>query len=698
MLVGFDATTIRGNKTGVGYYTARLLERLTRVGGRANPIDELVVLSNLELALSSDLPRTTIYRGARFGIRGLWMQGALPMILRRLRPDVCHFTNFLAPLSTSSPYVVTFHDMSLQLLPRYHTLKKRLLTAALMPEVAKRARLIITPSESARSDVARTLGVARSKIRAIPHAPDPLFRPERSKKSFERLVREYGLRKPYLLYVGTLEPRKNITRAIEAFAKVAHRFPDHFFYLVGGLGWKYGETLRALARLGLGDRVRRLGYVPEEDLPALYSHADLMVYPSLYEGFGFPVVEGMACGVPVLTSKSSSLREIADGAALLVDPYDVGAMAEAMERGLNRGRERDELIARGLSRAGSFSWERTAAETLEVYLEAAERVAVRGVAVESAPPSEAAKAITETVGYGALFGFPMKLDEIHRGLMGVRLSRKETERLLSSNASVRARIERRGPYFFLRGHGKSIPVRWSRERQTRELLERHRRIVRFFCRAPYVRLAALSGATAHGNASDGDIDLFVITAPGRTWAVSFLFVLIAKLAGLRRVLCVNYLVSERAMAVSDEDPFTAQQIASLRPLAGSRTYRRFVRANQWGARYFPNFWSDYVGCAQGDDSDPSAGSPWLEALLSFGGGWALERLGRVLLRSYLRWQHGRAGYPASVRLDAETIKLHFKDHGRPLNMRLNELLGEVESEAHLVAGEAGRARQIPRAR
>jgi glycosyltransferase involved in cell wall biosynthesis len=684
MLVGFDATTIRGHMSGVGYYTARLLERLTRVGGEANPIDHLVVFSNVPVPLASLPPRSSIYDQARFGVRAVWMQAVLPSLLRRVRPDVCHFTNFLAPRFADCPYVVTVHDMSLQIMPAYHTLRKRLMTAGLMPEVVRRARLIIAPSESAREDIARLLGprvAPVEKIRVVPHAAEAEFRPQ-PEGAFSRLASGYGITRPYLLGVGTLEPRKNIARAVEAFARfVAPRFPEHSFYLVGELGWKYAEVLAAIERHGGGGRIRRLGYVPHADLPALYGHADLLVYPSLYEGFGFPVLEAMACGTPVLTSDCSSLREVAGGAAILVDPLSVEAIAEGMARGLRPGPDRNGLIARGLERAASFCWEKTTEATLAVYAEAAERPAVRAAARPSSEGDDpAARAIARTVAYGALFSFPMKLEEIERSLFGLALGRARIEALLARHPFLRSRLERRGAYYFLRGRGRSVPERWNRERLTRALLHRHQRAVDFVCRTPFVRMVALSGATAHGNAADNDIDLFLVTAPGRAWAVSFLLFVVAKLAGLRRVLCLNYLLSERTLALAERDPFTAHQLVSLRPLAGFETYLRLIEANPWVGEEFPNFARSHRDYTPARGNGLSAGSPWLEAALAWGGGYLLERLGRLLQRNYLRWRARRAGFPRGVKLEDERIKLHFKDHAVPANARLAEILNEVDAE------------------
>jgi len=363
MIVGFDATTLTGRMSGVGYYTARLMESLAN-GAGGGQLERLVVLSNR----SVKVPRSAhvqVYARRRFGVRSIWMQLLLPRILSEVKPDLVHFTNYLAPLASSIPYVVSFHDMTLSLFPSYHTLKKRLLTSSLIPAVARRARMILTPSESTRHDVVRLLGVDPLRVRVIPYAPAPLFRPATEGRA--RLAALYGIATPYFLYVGTLEPRKNLARALRAFARVGSELPDHRFVLVGERGWRYEDVLREARRPELAERVLFLGYVEEGHLPLLYSHATALVYPSLYEGFGLPVVEAMACGTPVLTSRSSSLAEIAEGAALLVDPEDEAALADGL-RALGRDATlRHSLAERGLGRAAAYSWERTGRETVAAY-------------------------------------------------------------------------------------------------------------------------------------------------------------------------------------------------------------------------------------------------------------------------------------------------------------------------------------------
>jgi glycosyltransferase involved in cell wall biosynthesis len=183
----------------------------------------------------------------------------------------------------------------------------------------------------------------------------------------DRVRRRYGLHKPFVLYVGTIEPRKNLTRLVTAFAQIHRQYPDLELILVGQLGWQYGSLLKAIEDLQLGSAVRRAGYVPDADLPALYNLARLLAFPSLYEGFGLPVIEAMACGTPVLTSNGSSLAEIAAGASCLIDPLDVNAITSGLLRLITDDDVHDRLRAAGLARAAQFSWQRAAAETVRVY-------------------------------------------------------------------------------------------------------------------------------------------------------------------------------------------------------------------------------------------------------------------------------------------------------------------------------------------
>ena len=185
--------------------------------------------------------------------------------------------------------------------------------------------------------------------------------------ALEDVRRRYGLHDPYVLFVGTLEPRKNLERLLEAFSRARQAGRREKLVLAGQLGWKYRGLLGRIERSGLASAVRLLGYVPDEDLPAIYNLASVVAFPSLYEGFGLPILEGMACGVPVLTSDRASMVELAGDAALLVDPTDVTALEGGLVRLLDDPELRRELARRGRGRAARFSWARAAAETVRLY-------------------------------------------------------------------------------------------------------------------------------------------------------------------------------------------------------------------------------------------------------------------------------------------------------------------------------------------
>ncbi len=362
-LIGFDATPLQiALHSGVGHYTAELITALIdRADGR-----RYALLANR--TLNGATPGGSLGQvGQRFPNRSAWMQLLLPRDLAALRPDVCHFTNSIAPLHAPCPIVVTLHDMSLFVHAQLHPVKSRLVVRSIIPAVARRAAAIITVSHHAKREIVAGLNIPPEKVHVVYEAAAPQYHAIADAAELDRVRRRYGLHKPFVLYVGTIEPRKNLTRLVTAFAQVQRQYPDLELILVGQLGWQYRSLLKAIEDLQLGSAVRRVGYVPDADLPALYNLARVLAFPSLYEGFGLPVIEAMACGTPVLTSNGSSLAEIAAGASCLIDPLNVNAIAS----GLLRLGTDDDLHARlrvaGLARAAQFSWQRAAAETVRVY-------------------------------------------------------------------------------------------------------------------------------------------------------------------------------------------------------------------------------------------------------------------------------------------------------------------------------------------
>lgn len=358
MIVAIDVTTLRGHISGVGYYTARIVDHLARSVGEG--VSELLLLSNgpVDRALPSS---ARLIEGFRFPVRSVWMQFLLPVLLRKLRPDIVHYTNYLAPAVQGGAYVVSIHDMSLTRTPEHHTLKKRLLTASLVPRVARGAKLVLAPSEATRRDVIADLHLPAENVMSIPYAAAEMFRPVAERPDGP------GLDRPYFLFVGTIEPRKNLVRLLDAFAAFARDVPGINLVLAGQRGWKCEEIYARAARGDVADRTVILDYVREDALPSLYTHALACVYPSLFEGFGFPVVEAMACGTPVLTSNTTSLAEIGEGASLLVDPLDTNAIAAGLRALAGSDDLRAELRAKGRARAATFSWAETGQKTLAAY-------------------------------------------------------------------------------------------------------------------------------------------------------------------------------------------------------------------------------------------------------------------------------------------------------------------------------------------
>jgi glycosyltransferase involved in cell wall biosynthesis len=295
------------------------------------------------------------------------MQTRLHWSIRQNRPDLFHFTNASAPLVVPCPYVLTIHDASLFVYRELHP-KARLVAIRLMlPWVARRAAAIITVSEHARLELLRLLKLPPEKMFAIHEAAPAHYRPLTDPNHRRQLKEKYKLPDAFVLHVGTLEPRKNLVRLVAALAELHARGHHATLVLAGPSGWKMEGFYEHVHSFGLGEYVRWLGYVPEPDLPGLYSLARLFAYPSLYEGFGLPPLEAMACGLPVLSSSASALSEVCGDAALLINPLDVGEIANGLEHLWTNESARRELIQRGLVRAASFSWERTARETMTVY-------------------------------------------------------------------------------------------------------------------------------------------------------------------------------------------------------------------------------------------------------------------------------------------------------------------------------------------
>lgn len=289
--------------------------------------------------------------------------------LRKHPVDVLH-VQFTAPPFCPCPVVVSIHDLSFEHLPHTFHRRSRTQLRLTVRHSAKRAAKILTLSEHTRRDVIETYGIPPERITAIPLAAPRHFSPVEDNRELQRVRHNYGIDGPYILSVGSIQPRKNLARLINAYASLRGKYAEAELpklVLVGKRAWLYDETMRALTQTGLKESVILTGYVPEPDLPTLYSGALCFVYPSYFEGFGLPPLEAMKCGAPVIVGNQTSLPEVVGDAALTVDPYDVSSIAAAIERLVKDSDLRRELSVKGRSRAETFDWSETARRTLQIY-------------------------------------------------------------------------------------------------------------------------------------------------------------------------------------------------------------------------------------------------------------------------------------------------------------------------------------------
>ncbi len=377
--VGVDGRSLLGEPTGVGRYLRNILREMTSL---APDIGFRVYLDRNGDDGLGEHPR--IDRRRRGGARGsnvvAWTQWVLPAMIRREPVALVHFPFYTMPLLLDRPSVVTIHDITFSLHPEWFPWKARISFAALAPWSARRARLVLTVSECSRRDLIARYGLDPSRVAAVPLAADRSFTP-RSAAEVREVTGRLGLATPYLLHLGSLHPRRNLERLLEAFALLADRRPDLRLVLAGRVEAPWTRIEPIVAARAPAGRVIHLGYAREEDLPALITGAAALVFPSLYEGFGLPVLEAMACGTPVVTSNVSSLPEVAGEAALLVDPRSPAAIASAVTSILDEPALARRLREEGLKRAGRFSWRLTAERTLEAYRSVLAGAAGRGESV-----------------------------------------------------------------------------------------------------------------------------------------------------------------------------------------------------------------------------------------------------------------------------------------------------------------------------
>ena len=366
--IGIDATALPERPVGAGNYIIHLI----RAFARGNSPADFVIFTQrhaLPLLAVQERPgfQLVVLPDRSPPMRLLWEQTAFPALAARHKLDLLHSPHYTMPLVYRGRTVVTFHDMTFFLFPGMHTLSKRYFFRLFIHLSQRRATALIADSESTRQDAIRLAGVPPGKIHTTLLGITPDFHPESDLAALEAVRQKYHLPERFLLFVGLLEPRKNLPALLQAFAALPPQQPPVKLVVVGRQGWMYEQTLQLVHSLGLDDRVHFTGYVDQADMPRVYNLAEVAVYPSIYEGFGFPVLEAMASGTPVITSDVSSMPEIAGEAGVTLPPGDVPALTQAIQSLLSDPVERGRRSRLGLERAAQFTWERCAAQTLDVY-------------------------------------------------------------------------------------------------------------------------------------------------------------------------------------------------------------------------------------------------------------------------------------------------------------------------------------------
>ena len=364
MRIGIDARLVFYNRAGIGQYILRLVESLAHL----DPQDDEFVL------LQSQKDKSAIINSNGFVRKSLWTpshnrfeQPALSFEVSRLKLDLLHSPDFIPPFRRKCKSVITVHDLAFLLYPHFLT-KESARYYGQIDQAWRKTDHIIAVSEATKQDSIKMLGVPEKKITVIHEAANPMYRQLPPEEAQQRVRRKYKLTKDFILFVSTIEPRKNLPGLLQAYRRLRDKYKrDEILVIAGSKGWLWEEVYETVENLGLEKHVAFLGRVPTADLVYLYNAARLLVHPSFYEGFGLTPLEAMTCGTPVIVSNTASLPEVVGDAGVMINPHDVDGLTVAMWRVLTEEELRQDLISKGLKRSSKFSWQKAAEKTLDVY-------------------------------------------------------------------------------------------------------------------------------------------------------------------------------------------------------------------------------------------------------------------------------------------------------------------------------------------
>ncbi|MFA6423025.1 MAG: glycosyltransferase family 1 protein [Patescibacteria group bacterium] len=352
MKIAIDVQTTAGQKSGFGFYVSNLVENLKKIDTKN---EYLLVEPHKDRDLST--PQ-----------RIIWDQIRFPIEAAKFKADIVHQPCFSAPILTRAKKVVTINDLISVFFPQNLPFFSRLFYSKWMPFSYRFADTYIAISEHTKKDIKKLLPINMDDVTVIYDAASEEFKLIEDKEKINQITKKYKINSPYIMHVGTLEPRKNLPFLVKVFSEVIKDSSiKHNLVIAGKKGWYYESLFELVKDLNLSSRVNFAGYISDEDMPYLYNGASLFTFPSLYEGFGLPPLEAMSCGTPVISSNTSSLPEVVEDAGYLVSPDDKNGWIKAIGEILTSGKIQADLSKKSLIQARKFSWEETARQTIKVY-------------------------------------------------------------------------------------------------------------------------------------------------------------------------------------------------------------------------------------------------------------------------------------------------------------------------------------------
>ena len=373
MKIGFQAAVIDDNQTGLGIYAKNLLSSFAGM----NKLDQIWTIHyagrNADFYADKQevlIPEFPFRLSKIFGV---------PAAVRKCHPDLLHFPvhrcdDFLSYfMNARVKKILTIHDLIPFISPPQQDLQTRYLWTTTLKIIHRNLSVVIVDSESTLNDCVTYLRIPRENIRVIPLAASDIFKPDQNREEVSnRVLVDLGIDVPFIFYTGSLIPRKNIPLLLKAFSLLKRKGYPHKLVIAGGKNSYFRDLIGIAENLGISGEIIFPGYLAEQDLVDYYNAAEIFVYPSLYEGFGIPPLEAMACGTPVVTSNTSSLPQVVGDAGVMINPYNADELAGALEELIRDEGHRKELSKKGIDQAGSFSWTRTGKETWNVYEEVAQ--------------------------------------------------------------------------------------------------------------------------------------------------------------------------------------------------------------------------------------------------------------------------------------------------------------------------------------